>query len=167
MDRFMETDGSETRLYVTTVAPCLCTPGDDGIHGFTIVDGERKGMYLASRRTTGAVHWLDVAFSVGHGAVALRAWIDLRTRKLRVRVLAPNEVQDHPATTLGGWLHAEDVSVLTLDLHAFVTRLVLGDDRLSAHLWDNDEAALCPTALAAPIGARERSDRESVIAVAS
>jgi hypothetical protein len=127
----------------------MCTSDDDGLHGFTIVDGVRRGMYLAGRRTTGAVHWLDLAFSVGHGSVGLRAWVDVKTRKLRVRVLGTNEVAAHPAETLGGWLAAEDVAALGLDIHELVTRLVLGDDRLSAHLWDNP-VATCKTSLAIP-----------------
>ncbi len=145
---------SETRFCVARVSPCVCSPNDEGVHGFTLRDGAREGIYLAARRTSGEVRWLDLAVSAGHGmgTVALRVWIDVESRLIRSRVVAPDEVEAHPALTLGGWLNRVEVSALGLDVDALTVQVVLGDDRLTAHLCDAE--ALSPTALAPPLGQR-------------
>jgi hypothetical protein len=145
----------ETRYCANVVAPCACAPADD-IHGFTLEDGVRSGLYLATRRVTGDVRWLDVAFSAGRGVgtVAVRVWVDRREQRLGVRVVAPGEVDEHPALMMGGWLDRAAVAALDRDVTEFVAQLVLGDDRLSAHLFDADASASpahAPTALALPI----------------
>jgi hypothetical protein len=146
----MEARNSETRFCLARVAPCICSGDEESAHGFTLRDGRREGMYLAARRTSGGVRWLDLAVAAGFGlgTIALRVWIDLETRLIRCRVVAPNEVEAHPALTLGGWLNRVEVSALGVEVDAFATAVVLGDDRLAAHLCD---LAAAPTALAAPL----------------
>jgi hypothetical protein len=148
----MEPRSSETRFCVARVSPCVCSPADEGVHGFTLTDGQRDGMYLAARRTSGHVRWLDLAVSAGHGVgtVALRVWLDVETRLIRGRVVGPNEVEAHPALTLGGWLNRVEVAALGLDVGTLATQVVLGDDRLAAHLCDLADA-LSPTTLAPPL----------------
>jgi hypothetical protein len=148
----MQPRNSETRFCIARVAPCVCASGDDGIHGFTLRDGQREGMYLAARRMGGGVRWLDLAVSAGFGlgTIALRVWVDLETRLIRSRVVAPNEVDAHPALTLGGWMNRVEVSALALDVEALTSQIVLGDDRLAAHLCDLPDA-LSPTAMAPPL----------------
>jgi hypothetical protein len=118
----------ETRYCANVVAPCKCAPAD-AIHGFTLEDGRRSGLYLAARRVTGEVHWLDIAFSAGHGlgTVAVRVWIDRKETRLGVRVVAPTEVDSHPASTLGAWLGHDVVESLDVDVTDFVTQIVLGE----------------------------------------
>ncbi|CAN5830251.1 hypothetical protein BH11MYX4_BH11MYX4_40210 [soil metagenome] len=148
----MQPRNSETRFCVTLVAPCLCSPADEGVHGFTLRDGARDGMYLASRRTSGGVRTVDLAVTAGAGlgTIALRAWVEVETHLIRSRVLGPDEVADHPALTLGGWLNRVEVSALAVDVDALAMGVLLGDDRLVAHLCDVP-AALSPTALAPPL----------------
>ena len=151
----MEPRSSETRFCVARVSPCVCSPGDEGVHGFTLTDGQRDGMYVAARHTSGAVRWLDLAVSAGHGVgtVALRVWLDVETRLIRCRAVGPNEVKAHPALTLGGWLNRVEIAALGLDVDTLTTQVVLGDDRLAAHLCDPSDA-LSPTALAPPLASR-------------
>jgi hypothetical protein len=127
-----------TRQCSSRIAPCQCDPADEWVHGFTIREGAREGIYLAVRRTAGPVRFLDVAVSAGYGAgsVALRVWVNTKQNVVRERVLEPNEVPAHPALALGTWLDSVQVRDLGFDVHEFTTRLVLGDDRLAAHLWD-------------------------------
>ena len=148
----MQSCQSVTRFAVARFVPCACDPGDEWIHGFTTREGKRDGMYLAARRVSGKVRWLDVALSAGSGlgSIAVRAWIDLETRMIQCRVLSPNEVEAHPALALGGWLNKVEVSALGADVHQLTMLLVVGYDRLAAHLFDLG-AALSPTALAAPM----------------
>jgi hypothetical protein len=155
----MQARNSETRFCVARVSPCVCASGDEGVHGFTLRDGQREGMYLAARRMSGAVRWLDLAVSAGFGlgTIALRLWIDLETRLIRCRVVAPNEVEAHPVLTLGGWLNRVEVSALALDLEALAGQIVLGDDRLAAHLYDQPDG-LSPTAMAPPVQPRAAAE---------
>jgi hypothetical protein len=148
----MEAPNSETRLCVARVAPCGCDPDDEAVHGFTLRDGKRDGMYIAARRTSGGVRWLDVAVSagLGRGTIALRTWVDLETRVIRSRVVAPDEALAHPALTLGAWLNRVEIAALAIDVDALANDVVLGDDRLVAHLCDGPTAD-APTALAAPL----------------
>ena len=37
----MEPRSSETRFCVARVSPCVCSPGDEGVHGFTLTDDVR------------------------------------------------------------------------------------------------------------------------------
>ena len=150
----MDLRSSETRFCVARVSPCVCSPHDEGVHGFTLTEGRRDGMYLAARRVSGHVRWLDLAVSAGHGVgtIALRVWLDVESRLIRCRVVGPNEVEAHPALTLGGWLNRIEVAALALDVATLATQVVLGDDRLTAHLCDAD--ALSPTALAPPLPPR-------------
>jgi hypothetical protein len=148
----MQARNSETRFYVARVAPCVSASADEPIHGFMLSDGVREGMYIAELRTSGAVRWLDLAVSAGggRGTIALRAWVDVETRLIRSRVVMSIEVEDHPARTLGGWLNKVEISALALDIDALTSQVVLGDDRLVAHLCDVP-AAQAPTALAPPL----------------
>jgi hypothetical protein len=93
------------------------------------------------------VRWLDLAISVGVGTIGLRLWVDVESRTLRSRALSPGEVEGHPAGVLGGWLNKVEVAALDVDLVTLTTQVVLGDDRLAAHLWDLPHAA---TAMAIP-----------------
>jgi hypothetical protein len=149
----MQARNSETRFYVARVAPCVSASPDEPIHGFTLRDGVRDGMYVAERHTSGTVRWLDLAVSAGggRGTIALRAWVDVETHLIRSRVVMSIEVEDHPARTLGGWLSKVEISALALDIDALTSQVVLGDDRLVAHLCDVP-AAQAPTALAPPEG---------------
>jgi hypothetical protein len=143
---------SITRFCFACVMPCVCNADDEWVHGFTLRDGKRDGMYLAARRSSGPVQWLDFAVSVGsgRGTIALRAWVDLETRLIRSRVVVAAEVDSHPALALGGWLNRVEVQALGFDIGMLTTQVVLGDDRLAAHLFDLPEA-LSPTALAPPL----------------
>lgn len=138
---------SETRFSAARVSPCLCDPNEEWPHGFTVKDGARDGMYLAARHTSGEVRWLDLAISVGVGTIGLRLWVDVESRTLRSRALSPGEADRHPAAVLGGWLNKVEVAALDIDLVTLTTQVVLGDDRLAAHLWDLPHAA---TAMAIP-----------------
>src|SRR5260221_1472410 len=115
----------ETRYCANVVAPCACAPCD-AIHGFTLEDGVRSGLYLAARHVTGDVHWLDIAFSAGQGlgTVAVRVWVDRQAKALGVRVIAPGEVDVHPALTIGGWLGHDAVASLEVDVTDFVMQIV-------------------------------------------
>jgi hypothetical protein len=148
----MQPRNSETRFCVARVAPCVSASADEPIHGFTLRDGVRDGMYVAERHTSGAVRWLDLAVSAGggRGTIALRAWVDVETHLIRSRVVLSVEAVDHPARTLGGWLGKVEISALALDLDALTSQVILGDDRLVAHLCDVPEAQ-APTALAPPL----------------
>ena len=144
-----------TRFCVARFSPCACDPADEWVHGFTLRDGKRHGMYIAARRSSSGVRSLDVAVSAGGGlgCIALRAWVDLETRNIRCRILNPNEVESHPAEALGGWLNRVEVSALGLDVEQLTALLVVGDDRLAGHLYDLPEAH-SPTALAKPVEAK-------------
>lgn len=141
MSRVMQMRSSETHFHAARVRPCLCDPNEVWPHGFTLLNGERDGMYLSVRHTSGEVRWLDLAISVGVGTIALRVWVDLESKTLRCRALSRNEVEGHPAATLGGWLNKVEVAALGHDLVRLTTQVVLGDDRLCAHLWDLPHAA--------------------------
>lgn len=143
----MQMRNSETRFSAARVSPCLCDPNEQWPHGFTVADGKRDGMYLAARHTSGEVRWLDLAISVGVGTVALRVWVDLESKTLRSRALSLGDAEGHPAGVLGSWLNKVEVASLGLDLVTLTTQVVLGDDRLAAHLWDLPHAA---TAIAMP-----------------
>ena len=147
----MKLSSSVTRFHASRIAPCPCECHDEWVHGFTLRDGEREGMYLAARREQSGVRWLDIAISAGFGfgCVALRAWVDLETRTIKSRILAPKEVDGHPALALGGWLNRVEVTALQMDVATLTTQLVLGDDRLVAHLCDTPNAH-APTAVAPP-----------------
>jgi hypothetical protein len=151
-----EERSSETRLCVTTVIPCACA-ADEWVHGFTIKDGQRAGVYLAARRERGAVRYLDIAATLGagRGTMALRVFVNVRSGVLEARVLGPLEVEGHPALALGSWLDGKAILELGVEVHAFVNRVVLGDDRLAAHLFDLD-VARAKTELAMP--ARQSSN---------
>lgn len=140
-----------TRFCVARFTPCVCDSEDEWVHGFTIRDGKRDGMYIAARRSSNGVRSLDVALSVGNGlgCVAVRAWVDVETRAIRCRILAPNTVDSHPAAALSGWLNRVEVEALQLDVEQLTSLLVVGDDRLAAHLFDLPTAH-APTAHALP-----------------
>jgi hypothetical protein len=147
----MASPDSMTRICLTRVAPARRAPDDESIHGFAIRDGAIECSYVAELRVTGDVHWLDLAVSVSAGTIALRVWLDPVDKVVRTRLLAPHEVDEHPALALADWLTAIEVAALAVDPTALADRVVLGDDRLAAHLW-YDAEEFVPTALAAPIG---------------
>ncbi len=117
-------------------------------------------MYLAARRVSGGVRWLDLGISVGAGTIALRVWVVRESKLLRCRAVSPREVEAHPANALGGWLNKVEVAALGIELAPLATQIVLGDDRLSAHLWDlgHAETALAPP-LPLPLARRENALR--------
>lgn len=145
---------SDTRYNIARISPCLCASSadDDAVHGFTMAAGVRNGMYLAARRDQGGVRWLDLAVSAGNGqgTIALRAWVDVETKVVKSRVLRPNEVEDHPALTLGGWLNRDEVHALGCDVAGITIQVVIGDDRLVAHLCDVPDPHAA-TSLARPV----------------
>ena len=155
-------------MFVARVSPCLCSADDDGVHGFTLHDGARDAIYLAARRTTGAVRWLDLAISTGKlgGTIALRVWIDIAAQVIRGRVVCPDD--SHPAQTLGGFLTPGEMRARAIDVDALVTTVVLGDDRLVAHLLDLDRhAAASGERLALPVAPRPTIRRVRAVRVAA
>ncbi|MBS2015235.1 MAG: hypothetical protein JST00_20265 [Deltaproteobacteria bacterium] len=160
----MSMQSSVTHFHASRVQPCLCDPNEEWPHGFRIEDGRREGMYLAARQNSGDVRWLDLAISVGAGTVALRVWVDVESRMLRSRALSKGDVDGHPAVALGGWLNKVEVAALGIDLDLLATQVVLGDDRLSAHLWDLPHAATEVAMPARSMPARAAAPTRKVLA---